>query len=71
MNTHNMTTEDIFRNIKVDEVKLRLENLFYQLENRPNGREVRISEQIEYNKKLYHVLTGEHYVYKPLGREVA
>ena len=50
--------------IKIDEVKLRLENLFYQLENRPNGQEKRIEERIDYNKKLYHVLTGEHYVYK-------
>lgn len=58
-----MEITDINRLIKIDEVKLRLENLFYQLQNRPNGMEVRITEQIEYNKTLYHVLTGQHYVY--------
>ena len=57
---------NIDREIKIDEVKLRLENLFYQLENRPKGRMVRIEEQIAYNKSLYTVLTGEHYVYKRL-----
>lgn len=73
MNTLKMETAqttDIVRLIKIDEVSLRLENLFYQLENRPNGKEVRIEEQIKYNKSLYHVLTGKHYVY-PYSRRVA
>lgn len=36
-----METTDITRLIKIDEVSLRLENLFYQLNNRPNGNQVR------------------------------
>jgi hypothetical protein len=66
MNTHN-----IIHDIKVDEVSLRLENLFYQLDNRPMHKEVEIEKQINYNKTLYHVLTGKHYVYPYSRREVA
>ena len=69
----NMETlaQQMIRDIKVDEVSLRLENLFYQLDNRPNGQQVEIERKIEYNKTLYHILTGQHYVYKPLRREAA
>lgn len=69
-----MTEPDITRLIKIDEVSLRLENLNYELLNyvgvqqeKVDRRKERIQEQIKYNNKLYHLLTGADFVYNPQG----